>query len=54
MEVTQEGKKYIFMLCMKVAEEDMEVQEETVHLAFHHSKGFYFLHSYFKHVTPQF
>jgi len=30
MEVTQEGQKCIFMLCMEVAEEDMEVQEETV------------------------
>jgi len=30
MGVTQEGQKCIFMLCMEVAEEDMEVQEETV------------------------
>jgi len=30
MGVTQEGKKCIFMLCMEMAEEDMEVQEETV------------------------
>ena len=30
MGVTQEGQKYIFMLCMEVAEEDMKVQEETV------------------------
>ena len=30
MGMTQQGKKCIFMLCMKVAEEDMEVQEETV------------------------
>ena len=29
MGVTQEGQKCIFMLCMEVAEEDMEVQEET-------------------------
>jgi len=28
--VAQEGEKCIFMLCMEVAEEDMEVQEETV------------------------
>jgi len=30
MGVTQEGEKCIFILCMEVAEEDMEVQEETV------------------------
>lgn len=30
MGVTQEGQKCIFMFCMEVAEEDMEVQEETV------------------------
>jgi len=30
MGVTQEKQKCIFMLCMEVAEEDMEVQEETV------------------------
>jgi len=30
MGVTQEGQKCIFMLCMEVAEEDMEVQEETL------------------------
>ena len=30
MGVTQEGDKCIFMLCMEVAEEDMEVQEERV------------------------
>jgi len=28
--VTQEGQKCIFMLYIEVAEEDMEVQEETV------------------------
>jgi len=27
--VTQEGQKCIFMLCMEVAEEDMEVQEQN-------------------------
>jgi len=32
MGVTQEGEKCIFMLCMEVAEEDMEVQEETVYI----------------------
>jgi len=31
MGVTQEGQKYIFMLCMEVEEEDMEVHEETSH-----------------------
>jgi len=30
MKVTQEGERCIFMLCMEVGEEDMEVQEETV------------------------
>ena len=30
MWVTQERKKCIFMLCMEVAGEDMEVQEKTV------------------------
>jgi len=30
MGVTQKGQKCIFMLCTEVAEEDMEVQEETV------------------------
>ena len=30
MGVVQEGEKCIFMLCMEVAEEDMEVQEEIV------------------------
>jgi len=30
MEVTQEGQKCIFMLCMEVAEEDMELQKERV------------------------
>ena len=30
MEVTQEGQKCIFILCMEVPEEDMEVQEEIV------------------------
>jgi len=30
MRVTQEGYKCIFMLCMEVAEEDTEVQEEIV------------------------
>ena len=34
MGVTQEGQKCIFMLCMEVAEEDMEVQEETVQTEF--------------------
>jgi len=32
MGMTQEGQKCIFILCMEVVEEDMEVQEETVHL----------------------
>jgi len=35
MGVAQEGEKCIFMLCMEVAEEDMEVQEETVHTLIH-------------------
>jgi len=30
MGVTQKGQKCIFMLRMEMAEEDMEVQEETV------------------------
>jgi len=30
MRVAQEGQKCIFILCMEVPEEDMEVQEETV------------------------
>ena len=30
MRMTQEGQKCIFMLRMEVAEEDMEVQEETI------------------------
>jgi len=30
MEMTQEGQKCIFMFCMKVPEENMKVQEETV------------------------
>jgi len=30
MGVAQEGYNCIFMLCMEVSEEDMEVQEETV------------------------
>jgi len=30
MRVRQERQKCIFMLCMEVVEEDMEVQEETV------------------------
>jgi len=30
MGMTQEGQKCIFMLCMEVAEEDMEMQEERV------------------------
>jgi len=35
MGVAQEGEKCIFMLCMEVAEEDMEVQKETVHIFLH-------------------
>jgi len=31
MRVTQEEQKCIFILCMEVQEEDMEVQEETVY-----------------------
>jgi len=31
MRMTQEGQKCIFMLCMEVEEEDMEVQLETAH-----------------------
>jgi len=42
MEVTQEGQKYIFMLCMEVAEEDMEVQEETVLLKLFSAFDFFF------------
>jgi len=30
MGVAQEGQKCIFILCIEVPEEDMEVQEETV------------------------
>jgi len=40
MGVTQEGQKCIFMLCMEVAEEDMEVQEETVYIALNGSFQF--------------
>ena len=34
MGMTQKGQKCIFILCMDVAEEDMEVQEETILLYF--------------------